>query len=213
MDSMPAQAKKPRCFSQEKLIFKRHKQRQRWNGLSRSKQQQVRDYAKASLAAKQLAVAAKQQQLVAKEQKLSQDEQQLQATARQKFREADAAKRHAHRTTAWASNLVRSELGGNKLSRAISLEARLVDTGYVNLPAARRAAAVKDAQDEITDKSRLSVLQRGLSVWHFDREGRPRAATIGHVHDDDYPPYYTITFDDTTGEAPRDTVRERLVPM
>ena len=128
MDSMPAQAKKPRCFSQEKLIFKRHKQRQRWNGLSRSKQQQVRDYAKASLAAKQLTVAAKQQQLVAKEQKLSQDEQQLQATARQKFREADAAKRHAHRTTAWASNLVRSELAVSLQNCAFNLAEQLART-------------------------------------------------------------------------------------
>jgi hypothetical protein len=95
----------------------------------------------------------------------------------------------------------------------MSLEARLVDTGYVRLPAARRAVAAKDAQDAVTDKSRLNVLPRGLSVWHFDREGRPRAATISHLHYDANPPYYTITFDETAEEAPRETVRERLVPM
>ena len=88
-----------------------------------------------------------------------------------------------------------------------------MDTGYVDLPAARRAVAQKNAQDSVSDKSRLNVLPNGTSVWHFDREGRPRAATISHVHYDENPPYYEIAFDDTTGDAPRETVRERLVPM
>ena len=108
---------------------------------------------------------------------------------------------------------MRNELAGNKLSSALALKARLVDTHYVDLPAARRAAATKIAQDAVEDKSRLSVLPQGISVWHFDGEGRPRAATIAHVHYDQIPPYYTISFDETTGGAPRQTVRERIVPM
>ena len=64
-----------------------------------------------------------------------------------------------------------------------------------------------------SDKSRLNVLPKGTSVWHFDREGRPRAATISQVHYDENPPYYEIAFDDTTADAPRETVRERRVPM
>ena len=72
----------------------------------------------------------------------------------------------------------------------------------------------KDAQDSVSDKSRLSVLPKGASVWHFDRDGRPRAATIADVHFDANPPYYAISFDDTNGmQRVSETVRERLIPM
>lgn len=204
---------KMRCISKDKMPYKTKKRSQRWNDMSLGKQQQVRHDAKAALAAQQQARAAAQQKLADEKKALSDKEAELQRTSRNKFREADAAKLQAHRTTVWANGLVRNELGGNRLSRALALEARLVDTGFVDLQAARRAVAAKDAQDGVSDKSRLSVLPTGLSVWHFDREGRPRAATITHVHYDDNPPYYTISIDDTAGEAPRETERGRLVPM
>ena len=213
MASSQKKKKKQRCFAQDKFEHKFLKRADRWNGLGFSKQQQVYRDRNITVTAKEQTLVAQQQQLDADRQQLSSEEARLQATARQKFREADAAKLHAQRTTAWANNLVRTELGGNELSRALSLEARLVDTGYVDLPAARRAVAQKIAQEAVIDKSRLNVLPRGTSVWHFDREGRPRAATITQVHHDESPPYYAISFDGTTGSAPRETVRERLVPM
>ena len=106
---------------------------------------------------------------------------QLQQTSRNKFREADAAKEQAQREWAMANSLITDEMGGGKLSRALALERRLVDTGYVNLPAARRAVTAKAAQDGV-DQSRLSVLPEGLDVWHFDGDGRPAAAKITKVH-------------------------------
>ena len=108
-----------------------------------------------------------------------------------------------------ANSLITDEMGGGKMSRALALETRLVDTGYVNLPAARRAVAAKFAQDAV-DQSHLSVLPKGLDVWHFDSSGRPSPAKISTVELDDQVPYYTITFDN--GHE-RDTERNRLVPM
>ena len=95
-----------------------------------------------------------QSALTSREEKVRQQQQQLQArrtqliqTCRDKFREAAAAKAEGHRATMWANNLIFSELAGNKISKAMALEARLVDTGYVNLPAARRAAAAKEKRE------------------------------------------------------------------
>ena len=67
-----------------------------------------------------------------------------------------------------------------------------MDTGYVSLAAARRAVAIKEAQDGVSDKSTLSVLPKSLPVWHFDRDGRPRAAMITDMHYD-APPYYEVS--------------------
>ena len=95
-------------------------------------------------------------------------------------------------------------------AKRLALETRLVDTGYVDLPAARRAVAAKFAQDDV-DSSRLSVLPKGIDVWYFDSGGRPSPAKISRVDlDDDQVPYYTIVFDN--GHE-RDTERNRMVPM
>ena len=159
MASSQKKKKKQRCFAQDKFEHKFLKRADRWNGLGFSKQQQVYRDRNITVTAKEQTLVAQQQQLDADRQQLSSEEARLQATARQKFREADAAKLHAQRTTVWANNLVRTELGGNKLSRALSLEARLVDTGYVDLPAARRAVAQKIAQEAVIDKSRSTCSQ------------------------------------------------------
>ena len=160
--------------------------------------------------AKQHTLAAAQQQLAAQQQQLSVKRDQLMQTSRIKFHEADAAKAQANREWALANSLITDELGGGKLSRALALETRLVDTGYVDLPAARRAVAAKFAQDDV-DSSRLSVLPKGIDVWYFDSGGRPSPAKISRVDlDDDQVPYYTIMFDN--GHE-RDTERNRIVPM
>ena len=211
--SSQQKGKKPRVFSADKRAYKWQKKAHRWGGMSTSQKQQAYCDRNIAVTAREQTQAAKEQQLAADTEQLNGQREQLMQTSRNKFREADAAKLQAQRTTVWANSLVHSELNDGKLSRALSLEARLVDTGFVNLQAARRAVAAKDAQDATSDKSRLSVLPKGTSVWHFDREGRPRAATISHVHFNANPPYYAITFDDTTGEAPRETVHERLFPM
>ena len=70
----------------------------------------------------------RQEQLDADRKDLDDKTAELQHTSRTKFREAEARKAQAQREWAWAHNLVRTELGGNKLSRALSLQARLVDT-------------------------------------------------------------------------------------
>lgn len=154
-------------------------------------------------------VESAQKQVAAREQQLSDERAWLMQISRNKFREAGAAKAEARKATVWANNLIRTELGGSKLSHALALEARLVDTGLVDLPAARRAVAAKDVQDG-TDQGSLSVLPTGASVWHFDAEGRPSPATIVSVHCDEAPPYYTVAFDN--GHE-RQTERGKLVCM
>ena len=207
--SSKKEGKKPRCFSAEKMAYKNQKRAARWSDMGKTKQQQVRLDAKRELEQKQHAVAAAQQQVAAHQQQLIEECSQLQQTSRNKFREADAAKEQAQREWAMANSLITDEMGGGKLSRALALEKRLVDTSYVNLPAARRAVAAKAAQDGV-DQSRLSVLPEDLDVWHFDGDGRPAAAKITKVHHNDAVPYYTIAFDN---KHERDTDRNRIVPM
>ena len=207
--SSKKEGKKPRCFSAEKMAYKKQKKADRWSGMGKTKQQQVRLDAKLALEQERHAVAAAQQQVAAHQQQLIEECSQLQQTSRNKFREADAAKEQAQREWAMANSLITDEMGGGKLSRALALERRLVDTGYVNLPAARRAVTAKAAQDGV-DQSRLSVLPEGLDVWHFDGDGRPAAAKITKVHHNDAVPYYTIAFDN---KHERDTDRNRIVPM
>ena len=194
MEPPSQHGKKKRCISKERRSYLQQKDAARGYGMGSSKREQFYRDRDIEHTAKQHTLAAAQQQLAAQQQQLNEECSQLQQTSRNKFREADAAKAQAKREWAHAHSLIHSELDDGKLSRALSLEARLVDTGFVNLQAARRAVAAKDAQDATSDKSRLSVLPKDTSVWHFDHEGRPRAATIGHVHYDESPPYYTITF-------------------
>ena len=208
--SSKKEGKKPRCFSAEKMAYKNQKRADRWSDMGKTKQQQVRLDAKRELEQKQHAVAAAQQQVAAHQQQLIEECSQLQQTSRNKFREADAAKQQANGEWAMANSLIADELGGGKMSRALAMEKRLVDTGYVNLPAARRAVAAMIAQDGV-DPSRLSKLPKDIDVWYFDSSGRPSPAKISKVDlDDDLVPYYTIIFDN--GHE-RGTVRHKLVPM
>ena len=203
MDSAALQkAKRWKCISKEKLAGHFQKRSQRWNNLSVGKQQQVRFDAKAALESQKDALAAKQQALAA-------DTKRLQQTSRNKFREADAAKAQAQRTTAWANNLIDKELP--KQSTALALAVKMVQTGYVDMPAARRAAALKVAQDQV-HPSRLSMLEKNTSVWYFHTDGRVSAATILSVHyDGGSCPYYCVKIDDESGV--RNTEREKLVQL
>ena len=151
MDSAPPPKK--RCISQERRRYLKQKaERRGWGSGSACRETDYR-VRMTDLAVKQQAVAAAQQHVAADKQRLIDERTQLMQTSRNKFREADAAKEKAQRETAWANKLIFSELAGSKLSRALALEARLLDTGYVSQPAARRAAAAKEAQDQV-DASR-----------------------------------------------------------
>ena len=213
MSSEIHKGKKPRCMSAEKMAFRQQKRAERWSSMGVTKQVQVRIDAKLALEQEQRAVAAAQQKLAAGEVKLNEKEAELMHKSREKFREADAAKAEAKRSTAWANNLISKELSGNKLSRALTFEAKMLAYGIVDQPYARRAAAKKLAQEEM-EPSSLSVLNKGESVWYFHKHGRISPATIKEVHYEDVVPYYVICFDDDLfDDKERDTVREKLVPM
>ena len=211
MEPPPSQhPKKKRCISKQRRSYVQQKDAARGYGMGSSKREQFYRDRDIEHMAKQHTLAAAQQQLAAQQQQVSVKRDQLMQTSRIKFREADAAKAQANREWALANSLITDELGGGKLSRALALETRLVDTGYVDLPAARRAVAAKFAQDGV-DSSRLSVLPKGIDIWYFDSGGRPSPAKISRVDlDDDQVPYYTIIFDN--GHE-RDTERNRIVPM
>lgn len=211
MEPPPSQkAKKKKCISKERRSYLQQKDAARGYGMGSSKREQFYRDRDIEQTAKQHTLAAAQQQVAVQQQQLNEERSQLQQTSRNKFREADAAKAQAKREWAHAHSLIHSELDDGKLSRALALEAKLIDTGYVDLQAARRAVAAKFAQDGV-EISRLSVLPKGINVWHFDGDGRPSPAKISSVGlDEDKVPYYTIMFD--KGHE-RDTERDRIVPM
>ena len=210
MDSAPPKAKKQRCISKQRREYLRGKHERRGYGAA-WQHERAAAVNSAVVRAEESATEAKaraKQQLDAGRNQLNDERAQLQQTSRNKFREADAAKTQAKHTTAWANNLINKELSGNKLSKALSSAAKMIQTGHVDMPAARRAAALKVAQDKV-HPSRLSVLEKGTSVWYFHTDGQVSAATILSVHYDAGWPYYRIKIDDESGE--RDTVREKLV--